>query len=129
LNQWLALKFSAAVADSDAPVNTEIDLSGLEQFVGADRELIDQLLRDVAVTNRSDRAELLQAHARGDHRALQVLSHRIKGGALMVRAGSLVECCERLERACGEGDKALIDASVDQLQQAMARLELSLEQD
>ncbi|MBH2035844.1 MAG: transporter substrate-binding domain-containing protein [Pseudomonadales bacterium] len=129
LNQWLALKFSTAVADSDAPANTEIDLSGLEQFVGADRELIDQLLRDVAVTNRSDRAELLQAHARGDHHALKVLSHRIKGGALMVRAGSLVECCERLERACGEGDKALIDASVDQLQQAMARLELSLEQD
>jgi two-component system sensor histidine kinase EvgS len=46
----------------------------------------------------------------------------------MVRAVTLIECCERLEGACNEGREALIDIAVDQLQQAMTRLDLSLGQ-
>jgi two-component system sensor histidine kinase EvgS len=103
-------------------------LSGLERYVGADHELLTQLLHDLAVTNRDDRERLLQEHASGNHHGLQELAHRIKGGALMVRAMNLVECCEQLERACGEGNASLIDVAVDQLQQAMRRLEQGLEQ-
>ncbi|MNI91585.1 Phosphotransferase RcsD [compost metagenome] len=79
------------------------------------------------MTNRDDRESLLQEHASGNYRGLQDLAHRIKGGAQMVRARNLVECCEQLERACLEGDGALIDAAVDQLQQAMTRLDQRLE--
>ncbi|WP_150783894.1 transporter substrate-binding domain-containing protein [Pseudomonas fluorescens] len=129
LSAWLAARFAGerprVIA---APATAEIDLSGLEHFVGADHEMIEQLLRDLAVTNRDDRDLLLQLHTRGNLHDLPILAHRIKGGALMVRAVRLIECCEQLERACGEGRAALIDEAVDQLQQAMTRLDQSLAQ-
>ncbi|WP_160109276.1 transporter substrate-binding domain-containing protein [Pseudomonas izuensis] len=127
LSAWLASRFSSEPAGVTPLPSPEIDLSGLRKFTGADDELITQLLSDLAVTNRDDRERLLQAHARGDYHGLQDLAHRIKGGAQMVRAQNLVECCEQLEHACGRGDASLIDAAVDQLHQAMTRLDHSLE--
>ncbi|MHC8319544.1 transporter substrate-binding domain-containing protein [Pseudomonas sp. GB2N2] len=127
LSAWLASRFAGEPAPlREAPSFSEIDLSGLEQYVGDDRELINQLLCDVAVTNRTDRDALLKAHACGDQQVLRTLAHRIKGGALMVRALGLVESCEALERACSDGDAAQIDDAVDQLQQAMTRLDQRL---
>lgn len=127
LSAWLASRFSGESTEVIAkPVTTEIDLSGLQKYTGADNELIVELLRDLAVANRDDRERLLQEHANGNYPGLQDLAHRIKGGAQMVRAQNLFDCCERLERACAEGDAALIDAAVDQLQQAMTRLDRSL---
>lgn len=125
LSAWLASRFSSEPA---APSSPEIDISGLQHYTGADSELIIQLLHDLAVTNRDDRERLLQEHASGNYHGLKDLAHRIKGGGQMVRAQALVACCEQLERACGQGDASLIDAAVEQLQQAMKRLDHSLEQ-
>lgn len=124
LSAWLATKFPGQASESRP--NAEIDLSGLRHFTGADDELISQLLHDLMVSNREDRERLLQVHASGSRHGLQDLAHRIKGGAQMVRAQSLVACCERLEQACRQDDVPLIDAAVDQLQQAMIRLDHSL---
>jgi two-component system sensor histidine kinase EvgS len=130
LRAWLASRF---VNEPPAPVEeqstSEIDLAGLELYVGDDRTLINQLLRELAETNRYDRDDLLAAHVSGNCHRLQDLAHRIKGGARMVRAERLIECCEHLERACAEGRAALIDEAVDQLQDAMARLGQSLKRD
>jgi two-component system sensor histidine kinase EvgS len=129
LSAWLASRFAGELPRViAAPAMAEIDLSGLELYVGEDRELIEQLLRDLAVTNRDDRELLLQLHASRNLHDLPTLAHRIKGGALMVRAVSLIQCCEQLEQACSEGRAALIDEAVDQLQQAMTRLDQSLAQ-
>ncbi|MDB5994276.1 MAG: hybrid sensor histidine kinase/response regulator [Pseudomonas sp.] len=125
LSAWLASRFAEA-SITEMPTTSEIDLSGLERYVGVDDELINQLLSDLAVSNRSDRDDLLKAHASGDEQGLRTLAHRIKGGALMVRAMSLIDCCEALERACGEGRAAQIDEAVEQLQQAMTRLDQQL---
>ena len=125
LSVWLASRFAQPL---QTPSTAVIDLSELERYVGADDDLIQQLLQDLAVTNRSDRAELLKAQASGDEQRLRILAHRIKGGALMVRANSLAECCELLERACNDGRGALIDQAVEQLQQAMSRLDDDLAQ-
>lgn len=127
LSAWLAHHFpDQPVEPMQTTSTTEIDLSGLERYVGADHELISQLLQDLAVTNREDRQRLRQVHASGNREELQVLAHRIKGGALMVRAQSLVDSCEQLEQACNLGNAALIDAAVDQLQRAMTNLDNSL---
>lgn len=126
LSAWLATKFPGQA--NGLPSTSEIDLSGLRHFTGADDELITQLLHDLIVSNREDRERLLHVHASGDRHGLQDLAHRIKGGAQMVRAQNLVECCERMEQACHQGDSSLIDAAVDQLQQAMTRLDHSLGQ-
>ena len=130
LQAWLAQRFSSTPpAANDDPGLAEFDLSGLERYADTDPELVDQLLHDLALTNREDRVHLLALHASDNRPGLQTLAHRIKGGALMVQALGLVECCEQLERACNDGRAALIDAAVDQLQKAMTRLDLRLEQD
>ncbi|MHC8306611.1 transporter substrate-binding domain-containing protein [Pseudomonas sp. PB3P13] len=128
LSTWLAARFATVVPVEEA-APPEIDLSGLQRYAGTDRELITQLLADLAETNRRDRQDLLKAHAGGHSHELSTLAHRIKGGALMVRADHLVQCCEALEQACSDGDAALIDAAVDQLQQAMTRLDQYLARD
>jgi two-component system sensor histidine kinase EvgS len=130
LNTWLASRFLNQAPEPVAePLTPEIDLSGLEQYVGADRTLIDRLVRELTVTNRVDRDDLLQAHANGNHRVLRDLAHRIKGGARMVRAVRLIEHCEQLERVIDVGDSALLDDAVDQLQRAMSSLDECLSQD
>ena len=121
LSAWLAARFPGEAV-------SEIDLSGLEQYVGSDRTLIERLVHDLAVTNREDRQRLLTAHAEGNRQALQEVAHRIKGGARMVRALRVIECCEQLEQACAEGRGALIDEAVERLQQTMTRLDKSLGQ-
>ncbi|WP_223480746.1 MULTISPECIES: transporter substrate-binding domain-containing protein [unclassified Pseudomonas] len=131
LGVWLACRFADGAVpplEIETPSTADIDLSGLERYVGKDDELINQLLSDLAATNRTDRDELLKAHASGEQHALRKLAHRIKGGALMVRAVSLIECCEDLERACGDGRPELIDEAVVQLLQAMTCLDRRLAQ-
>jgi two-component system sensor histidine kinase EvgS len=130
LNTWLASRFLNQAPEPVAePSTPEMDLSGLEQYVGADRTLIDRLVRELTVTNQVDRDDLLQAHANGNHRVLRDLAHRIKGGARMVRAVRLIEHCEQLERVIDVGDSALLDDAVDQLQRAMSSLDERLSQD
>ncbi|WPN59845.1 transporter substrate-binding domain-containing protein [Pseudomonas sp. P9_31] len=129
LNAWLASRFASQVPEPiEEPSTPEMDLSGLEQYVGADRTLIDCLVRELTVTNRVDRDDLLQAHASGNRPGLQELAHRIKGGARMVRAQRLIEHCEQLERVIDVGDSALLDEAVDRLQLAMSALDKHLSQ-
>ncbi|MEO6679471.1 MAG: transporter substrate-binding domain-containing protein, partial [Pseudomonas sp.] len=125
LSAWLAARFAGESPGEELP-QADIDLSGLERYVGSDRTLIDRLVHDLAVTNREDREYLLKAHAAGNRQDLQDLAHRIKGGARMVRAVRLIECCEQLEQACADGRGALIDIAVERLQQTMTRLDQRL---
>jgi two-component system sensor histidine kinase EvgS len=130
LSAWLLSRFVSETPEKlDEQPTPEMDLSGLEQYVGADRTLLDHLVRELAVTNRSDRNDLLQAHAIGNRRDLRDLAHRIKGGARMVRAVRLIERCEELERVIDEGAPALLDEAVDQLQHAMSLLDKHLSPD
>lgn len=126
LSEWLATRFEgkSKMPVEEQPVS-EIDLSGLEQYVGSDRALINRLVHDLAQTNREDREHLLQAHAVDNRQGLRDLAHRIKGSARMVRALQLIECCEQLEQVCAEGRAAMIDEAVERLQQTMARLDES----
>jgi two-component system sensor histidine kinase EvgS len=126
LSGWLATRFvgESKMSAEERPVS-EIDLSGLEQYVGSDRTLINRLVHDLAQTNREDREHLLQAHAADNRQELRDLAHRIKGSARMVRALQLIECCEQLEQACAAGRASMIDEAVERLQQTMARLDKS----
>ncbi|MEB0047019.1 MULTISPECIES: transporter substrate-binding domain-containing protein [unclassified Pseudomonas] len=124
LRGWLVSKFSGeSVVTEEEPSMTDIDLTGLECYIGADRQLLDLLLHELAVTNRQDRDQLLLARTAGDRHVLRDLAHRIKGSARMVQAVRLIEGCEHLEQACNEGSAALIDTAVEHLQQAMASLD------
>jgi two-component system sensor histidine kinase EvgS len=128
LSAWLAARFAADVAQEQSLIGEEsaFDLSALERYVGSDRTLINQLRRDLAISNREDRERLLRAHAADNRAALEELAHRIKGGARMVQAQRLIDGCELLEQACADGQAALIDDAVEHLQQSMTRLDQSL---
>ncbi|VVO19027.1 transporter substrate-binding domain-containing protein [Pseudomonas fluorescens] len=119
---------SIPLEKSIGPTSAEFDLRGLEQWVGADRTLIDNLLDDLASSNKEDLIRLQDFYANRDHRGLRDLAHRIKGGARIVQAQHLILCCEGLEAAIGERDKASLTQAVAALQEAMERLAQALHQ-
>ncbi|WP_347901151.1 transporter substrate-binding domain-containing protein [Pseudomonas purpurea] len=131
LGDWLGARFadnpSPSPIDDEHPASAEMDLSGLEKFVGSDRTLINQLVRDLASSNALDLEQLRELHRRDDRKGLSDLAHRIKGGARIVGAHRLLAGCEQLEAACWQDDVQLLNAAVDELQQAMTRLGRSLE--
>ncbi|VVO37558.1 ATP-binding protein [Pseudomonas fluorescens] len=114
---------SIPLEESCTQTSAEIDLSGLEQWVGADRTLIDNLLDDLACSNKEDLIQLKNFYANRDRQALRDLAHRIKGGARIVKAQRLILCCEGLEAAIGERDIASLTQAVAALQEAMERLD------
>ena len=127
LSAWLASRFVSELTEAlEEQPGPEMDLSGLEQYVGADRTLLDHLVRELIVTNRADRENLLQA--RGNRHVLRDLAHRIKGSARMVRAARLIKSCEHLEHVIDKADPAAVDEAIDQLQHAMSSLDKHLSQ-
>ena len=113
---------SIPLDENPGQTGAEIDLSSLEQWVGADRTLINDLLRELASSNEKDLVRLLGFYSDRDHESLMELAHRIKGGARIVKAHRLIQCCERLEAALGARDAAALTHAVAALQQAMERL-------
>ncbi|SEM69619.1 two-component system, NarL family, sensor histidine kinase EvgS [Pseudomonas sp. ok272] len=132
----LSAALAGGVVQARAPALSEeppgpaldIDISGLEQLAGGDRGLIDNLLADLAASNREDLARLKAFHARGDRAALLDLAHRIKGGAIMVKAWRLMAGCEHLQDACRHTDPKALEQAVEDLSKAMQRLADYLEQ-
>ncbi|BCQ69801.1 hybrid sensor histidine kinase/response regulator [Pseudomonas sp. Eqa60] len=100
----------------------DIDLSGLMRLTRGDRGTIQSLLGDLAGSNDSDMARLIQLFTQHDRPGLADLAHRVKGGARIINARALIQCCENLERACDGLDSAQLTEAVDALQQAMERL-------
>jgi len=113
---------SIPLEQATGQTSAEIDLSSLEQWVGADRMLINDLLSELASSNEKDLARLRDFYANRDRDGLRDLAHRIKGGARVVNAHRLILCCEHLERAIGERDAASLTHAVAALQHAMERL-------
>ncbi|MBA1197002.1 transporter substrate-binding domain-containing protein [Pseudomonas plecoglossicida] len=104
-----------------------IDLNSLEQLTLGDRESIKNLLNDLASSNEQDMTRLFELFAKNDLPGLADLAHRVKGGARIVKAHSLIFCCEQLEKVCRELDREGLTQSVDALQKAMERLAETLE--
>ena len=100
----------------------EIDLSSLEQLTQGDKASIMGLINDLSCANEEDMARLIQLFTKHDLDALSDLAHRVKGGARIIRAQQLINCCEHLEEVCAERDAAQLAAAVDALQQEMEQL-------
>jgi two-component system sensor histidine kinase EvgS len=119
----------AAVPDERVPAPTtgDIDLSSLELLSAGDTGSIKKLLVEMVNSNAEDLAQLMRLLARQDLPGLADLAHRVKGGALMIRAQRLIAACEALESACRGGDRSLLAAAVDDVRQAMEHLTERLE--
>lgn len=127
----------ASVAPGDAPSGEglrpapsldNLDLSSLEQLSGGNPASIKSLLTDLAVSNNGDMAKLIRLFTQHDVQGLADLAHRIKGGARIISAVSLIDACEALEAATDGLDTVVLTAAVDTLQQQMEHLAAQLDE-
>ena len=109
----------------DESPGVELDLSALEQMVGADHSLIERLRKEVGNSLRDDLQALDHLQA-GDREGLRELTHRIRGGAQMVGAEQIVAACAALETVCRDRESAVVDRAIDELRKAMHGLARSL---
>ncbi|MGE7958036.1 transporter substrate-binding domain-containing protein [Pseudomonas sp. NPDC089530] len=109
-------------------VEGDINLSSLQQLTRGDHSAIRKLLGDLTSSNEEDMLRLIKLFGEHDLSGLSDLAHRVKGGARIIKASSLIQCCEQLEAVCTGGDAAALTEAVDALQQAMERLAHALEQ-
>jgi len=107
--------------------SAEFDLSHLRHLSQGDDAAFDVLLAEFAASNRQDLARLLAYFMSNDVEGLAFLAHGIKGGAGLIQAHTLIECCGQLEQACATADPDLITPCVDALHQCMEQLEEALE--
>ncbi|NWA85973.1 transporter substrate-binding domain-containing protein [Pseudomonas sp. D2002] len=110
-------------------VEGDINLSSLQQLNRGDQTAIRKLLRNLASSNEEDMLRLIKLFGAHDLSGLSELAHRVKGGARIIKAGVLIQCCEQLEEVCRGDDNAALTETVDALQQAMERLGHTLEQE
>lgn len=103
-----------------------VDLSYLRQLSQGDDTVIRALLTEMAASNRQDLARLLTCVVSRDYQGMALLAHGIKGGAGLIQAHALIECCEQLEQACATGEPDLTSAGVDALRQCMEQLDEAL---
>ena len=113
----------ASLAESSA----DFDLSSLEQLTRGDPASIKSLLTDLATSNEEDMAKLMRMFTLHDVSGLADLAHRVKGGARIIKAKSLIQACETLEVACEGSDSGALTEAVDALQQAMEHLAAQLQ--
>nr|WP_278407955.1 transporter substrate-binding domain-containing protein [Pseudomonas rhodesiae] len=104
-----------------------LDLTGLEQLSRGDAAAVRALLHDLATSNAQDMARLIKLFTQHDLTGLGDLAHRVKGGARIIQAQWLIDCCEALEVACQGLNSAVLTEAVDALQQAMEQLGQRLE--
>ncbi|HCE6227865.1 transporter substrate-binding domain-containing protein [Pseudomonas aeruginosa] len=112
------------VAESDEamPAVDDIDLSRLEQLTYGDRESINSLLQDLISSNEEDLQRLLKLFSQNNLPGLADLAHRVKGGARIIQARRLIQCCEQLQADCNGLNAVRLTQSVDTLHQEMEAL-------
>jgi two-component system sensor histidine kinase EvgS len=99
--------------------------ASLESLAGGDKTIIRALLEELARSLAADLAELAMLRQSLDSTGLRDLAHRIKGGAQIVHAHPLLDCCHALEEALPGSETHLLgpmeqlDAALQALAQAI----------
>lgn len=109
------------------PDSFDLSLASLKQLARGDRKTIQRLLDDLARSTQDDLKHLMRLYSSDDLPGLADLAHRVKGGARIIKAQSLVLHCEQLELACNGIDADAVTEAVDAVQQSMEALGESLE--
>ena len=115
-----------AVTPDIASSPGKMDFTTIERLTRGDMALTLSLLDDLQRANADDRLQLLKAFARLDVASLASLAHRIKGGARMANATSLVDCCVALETACEDPAATQFSVSVAALDKAIQQLDVDI---
>jgi len=130
LSEHLATLEPRSKAPASSPIKLEtldMDLSSLKQLARGDRATIRRLVNDLAISTDDDLKRLLNLYSSDDLIGLADLAHRVKGGARIIKAQSLIQQCDQLETACNGEDMDAVTEAVDALQRSMEALSESLE--
>lgn len=103
-----------------------LDLRHLMRLVGSDQAAFKALLADLRSSNQQD-LQRLEALV-NDPPALAQLAHRIKGGARIARAESVIRACQQVELTCESRplEASHLRRDVQALRVALQRLETQL---
>jgi len=124
LRAALAPRTASRLADDAEPA---FDVSSLIALTEGDKAALNELLLPLLNSLKEDRAVLRAHQGQVDFAALHDLAHRVKGGARMVKATTLITCSETLEGVCERRDSAAVGAAVEALGAAIDHLHQSLE--
>ena len=124
LRAALAPRTANRLADDAEPA---FDVSSLIALTEGDKAALNELLLPLLSSLKEDRAVLRAQQGQVDFAALHDLAHRVKGGARMVKATTLITCSETLEGVCERRDSAAVGAAVEALGAAIDHLHQSLE--
>lgn len=123
----LRLALASRTADvSTTEAGLTFDLSSLITLTEGDNDALDELLTPLLGSLNEDCALLQPLKSQADFARLHDLAHRVKGGARMVRAKALINCCEILESVCERRDSGELGAAVAALEEAIEELHHSL---
>ena len=123
----LRLALASRTADvSTTEAGITFDLSSLITLTEGDNDALDELLTPLLGSLNEDCALLQPLKSQADFARLHDLAHRVKGGARMVRAKALINCCEILESVCERRDSGELGAAVAALEEAIEELHHSL---
>jgi two-component system sensor histidine kinase EvgS len=116
----------SVLQNTEPGVAPDIDLSHLLKLTGADTEAVKELLAPLLGSLEADRALLAPLQQQADFARLHDVAHRAKGGARMVKALALMDCCEVLEGVCERQDLQGLAGAVDAVRQAIDHLHQDL---
>lgn len=100
----------------------DFDLSHLEKLTGGDINAVKELLAPLLDSLEADQGQLVILQRNADFAGLHDLAHRTKGGARMVKAQALMDCCEGLENVCERQAHDELAGAVDGVDEALAHL-------
>lgn len=110
-------------AEPSAEDNSGFNIDNLKHLTLGDPLLIKRLLVELARSSAEDLQALRALGPRARRQELRGLSHRIKGGAKMLKAHGLVGHCEALEQACtGKAPDKAIEHLLNTLEQSLQDL-------
>lgn len=104
-----------------ATSESDFSFDNLKQLTLGDPALIERLLQELARSNQQELQALRLLSSRDDLTGLTDLVHKIKGGARMVKARTVVGHCEQIEQGVSAG------LAAKEIRALIARLEGSLQ--
>ncbi|WP_395608156.1 transporter substrate-binding domain-containing protein [Pseudomonas sp. B22129] len=105
---------------------TGFDLSTLIKLTADDHAALKELLTSLLESLQADRALLSSLLHQNAFHGLHDLAHRVKGGARMIKAQTLITCCEALENACERQEPDALALAADAVDEAIDELHRGL---
>ena len=103
--------------------NSGFNIDNLKHLTLGEPRLIKRLLTELERSSAEDLEALRALGSGASRQQLRSLSHRIKGGAKMLKAHGLVGHCDALEQACtGKAPDKAIEALLAALEQSLKDL-------